>query len=153
MALVTEHEVNGNLLVTYNLHLESRSSPSLRTAQLEEILTDAQQYSLDDVVLLAGDFNLDLRQEVPQQMLAQEDFHCVLELPDASEDRRLVDWMFVRGAVTWRDGQLRNDIGGSDHIPLVVDFLPMFRTPPRNVAGDTAPDASASGKHGQTGGD
>jgi hypothetical protein len=44
MALVTETTVGGRMLVSYNLHLESRGDDRLRCSQLEECLKDSLRY-------------------------------------------------------------------------------------------------------------
>ena len=41
IALVTEVDVPGQVVIVYNLHLESRGNDDLRLSQLEEVLTDA----------------------------------------------------------------------------------------------------------------
>jgi hypothetical protein len=41
-------------IVTYNLHVESRSDDDLRLAQLNEVLHDAATYELGRVVIVAG---------------------------------------------------------------------------------------------------
>ena len=57
--MVSEVNVAGKTIVTYNLHLESRDDEPLRCAQLDEALKDAQRYNSETPVLLTGDFNLD----------------------------------------------------------------------------------------------
>jgi hypothetical protein len=44
MALVTETSVGGRILISYNLHLESRGDDRLRCSQLEECLKDSLRY-------------------------------------------------------------------------------------------------------------
>jgi endonuclease/exonuclease/phosphatase family metal-dependent hydrolase len=44
IALVNELDRNGNLLVVYSLHLESRTREHGRLLQLDEVLADAQKY-------------------------------------------------------------------------------------------------------------
>ena len=44
IALVNELDRNGQLLVVYNLHLESRGTEQGRLLQLDEVLADAQRY-------------------------------------------------------------------------------------------------------------
>src|SRR5271169_7233545 len=63
LALVSEANIAGKTIVTYNLHLESKGDDGLRGSQLEETLEDAWRYNSDTPILLAGDFNLDVTGE------------------------------------------------------------------------------------------
>ena len=47
----------GQLLVIYNLHLESRTNEDGRLLQLEEFLRDAVRYPASTPVIIAGDLN------------------------------------------------------------------------------------------------
>src|SRR5271169_2098486 len=60
LALVSEANIAGKAIATYNLHLESKSDDLLRCSQLDEVLTDAKRYTLNTPTVLAGDFNLDV---------------------------------------------------------------------------------------------
>ena len=60
MALVSEANIAGKTIVTYNLHLESKSDDQLRRFQLAEVLDDARRYNWGTSILLAGDFYLDV---------------------------------------------------------------------------------------------
>ena len=60
MALVSEVNIAGKLLVSYNLHLESRGDNNLRRSQLLECLDDSGQYKSTVPVVLAGDLNLNV---------------------------------------------------------------------------------------------
>src|SRR5437868_6246302 len=57
IALVTEIEVAGSRLITYNLHLESRADDEMRLSQVEEVVSDANSQRLQSPVIVAGDFN------------------------------------------------------------------------------------------------
>ena len=57
LALVSEANIAGKTIVTYNLHLESRGDDQLRRFQLEEVLADARRYNSNTPILLTGDFN------------------------------------------------------------------------------------------------
>ena len=50
-------------LMVYNVHLESRGNDGLRCSQLAEILGDVSQHASDTQIVIAGDFNADLRRE------------------------------------------------------------------------------------------
>src|SRR6202162_3874852 len=63
IALVAEINVAGRKLVTYNLHLESRGTDTLRISQLEEVLSDATCCDAECPVIVAGDLNMDASKE------------------------------------------------------------------------------------------
>src|SRR5216684_1746791 len=55
LALVSEANIAGKTIVTYNLHLESRGDDQLRCFQLDEVLDDARRYNSNTPILLTGD--------------------------------------------------------------------------------------------------
>src|SRR5262249_46461383 len=55
IALVSEIDIQGLPVVTYNLHLESRSDDDLRLAQLSEVLRNTTAYDPARLLILAGD--------------------------------------------------------------------------------------------------
>jgi len=57
IAQVSEIDNAGQLLVVYNLHLESRAGEVFRLAQLDEVLADAGRYPPGTPVIVAGDLN------------------------------------------------------------------------------------------------
>ena len=57
IALITEHEMGGRLLVVYNVHYESRSYGRIQLDQLAETVEDMKQYPAGTGFLLAGDLN------------------------------------------------------------------------------------------------
>src|SRR5262249_24106226 len=57
IALVSELDFEGRLLVVYNVHLESRSTGSIQLLQLEECFADMKRYPEGTSFLLAGDIN------------------------------------------------------------------------------------------------
>ena len=61
IALVTELDNGGKMLVVYNLHLESRGSEQGRLLQLNEVLADAERYPPETPVIVAGDLNTKTR--------------------------------------------------------------------------------------------
>jgi len=62
IALVSEINISGRSIVSYNLHLESRANDELRVAQLDEVLRDARAEP-GRLTVIAGDLNLDERNE------------------------------------------------------------------------------------------
>lgn len=63
MTLISFVDLPEQKLILYNVHLESRADDDLRCGQLLELLDDACQHAPDVQVVVAGDFNSDLRQE------------------------------------------------------------------------------------------
>jgi endonuclease/exonuclease/phosphatase family metal-dependent hydrolase len=127
IALVTEINVAGSKLVTYNLHLESRANDQLRLSQLEEVLSDAARQEQRQPLVVAGDFNLDLNASKEGAMgFAAGGFRNALEVPRTPttpsrflfEPGRQIDWAFVRGPIQVGAGRVHNQVKGSDHYPI-----------------------------------
>jgi endonuclease/exonuclease/phosphatase family metal-dependent hydrolase len=129
LALVGEVNIGGKKVVTYNLHLESKGDDRLRSSQLEEVLTDARQCTLDTPALLAGDFNFDVSSGPMAAAISGAQFQ------DAFLDRRVpttphslfgpgrtIDWIFARGPLSVRQAQVCRSISASDHYPLSADL-------------------------------
>src|SRR5271165_3817730 len=74
MALVSEVNVAGKPLVSYNLHLESRGDDSLRCSQLLDCLNDASQYKSAVPIILAGDLNLDVSRTTAGSEMSRAQF-------------------------------------------------------------------------------
>jgi endonuclease/exonuclease/phosphatase family metal-dependent hydrolase len=64
IALAAEISIPGISTISYNLHLESRSNDELRLAQLNEVLEDARVYDSTQLVVVAGDLNLNASMSV-----------------------------------------------------------------------------------------
>lgn len=124
IALVNELDRNGNLLVVYNLHLESRTTEHGRLLQLDEVLADAQKYPAGTSVIVAGDLNTMSRHSP-----------LVTRMRDAGYgscfgDRRIrthiiigaLDWIFVRGPITCEGAEVHRDFHASDHFPISADL-------------------------------
>ena len=60
IALVTELQIGGSLVVVYNLHLESRSAGSIQAAQLDEVLADIGRYPRSTPVIIGGDLKFEI---------------------------------------------------------------------------------------------
>jgi hypothetical protein len=64
--------------MTYNLHLESRANDDLRLSQLEEVVSDAARYDLDNTLIVAGDLNLNASKHRAGVSLLRAGFHDAL---------------------------------------------------------------------------
>ena len=129
LALVSEVSIAGKMIVTYNLHLESRGDDRLRRSQLDEVLDDARQYNWDKTILLAGDFNLDVFQSSAATSISRAQFQDAFAsqhlptTPDSFlEHGRVIDWIFTRGHVRASQPQVHRSVSASDHYPLSVSL-------------------------------
>jgi endonuclease/exonuclease/phosphatase family metal-dependent hydrolase len=127
LALVSDANVAGKTVVTYNLHLESKGDDGLRGSQLDEALEDIGQYKLDTRILLAGDFNLDISGGRAATAISRAQFqdalanHHTATTPDSFlEDGRIIDWIFTRGPIRISESQVHRSISASDHFPLSI---------------------------------
>ncbi len=120
MALITENEVNGHLLVTYNVHYESRNYGRIQMDQLNETTADMKQYPAGTAFILAGDFNSKYFPHFFRDKLAADGFTSATghDVPRTHLVVGALDWIWVRGPVTVSEGQVRHDISGSDHLPI-----------------------------------
>jgi len=130
LALVSEVDLGGKIIVTYNLHLESRGNDGLRESQIEEALHDAGQYSANTPVLIAGDFNMNVSTGISAVAIREAQFqdafvnqHPATTPGSFFEDGRVIDWIFLRGPVRSRQPQVYRSISGSDHYPLSVTLI------------------------------
>jgi endonuclease/exonuclease/phosphatase family metal-dependent hydrolase len=89
IALVAEINVAGQKLVTYNLHLESRGTDTLRISQLGEVLSDATCYKAECPIIVAGDLNLDASSEAVASAVAKAGFQDAVTAPHHSCARPL----------------------------------------------------------------
>jgi len=126
IALVTEINVAGSTLITYNLHLESRGNDELRLSQLDEVLSDAARYEPHYFVVMAGDLNLNVSKNAAAESLARAGFRNAVEAAPTptTPSRRLfeagrsIDWACVRGPIQTDSGQVHSLIQASDHYPI-----------------------------------
>jgi len=125
LALVTEVDIGGITLVTYNLHLESKGDDKLRGSQLEETLYDARRYAESTPIVLAGDFNLDVSAGVAPTTISQSRFqdafanrHLATTPCAFLENDRTIDWIFTRGPLRAGQSQVHRSVSASDHYPL-----------------------------------
>ena len=127
LALVCETTIAGKKIVTYNLHLESKSDDALRCSQIEETLKDARRYEAGTPILLAGDFNLDVSRGPAAAAISKGKFqdafanqHVPTTPHSFLEPGRTIDWIFVRGPIHAASASVHSSISASDHYPLSV---------------------------------
>lgn len=114
-------------LITYNLHLESKGSDSLRVLQLDQVLQDAAKLPARSSVLIAGDMNLNASEGHTAATLMRAGFQ------DAVGDTRQptrpahmfgrarsIDGIFINGRLRRRESQIHVSVPGSDHYPVSV---------------------------------
>jgi endonuclease/exonuclease/phosphatase family metal-dependent hydrolase len=121
IALVAELDRGGQLLVVYDLHLESKGSDELRLEQLEEVLSDAQRYPAQTPIIIAGDFNTFIPHSKLIPRIEQAGFENVLGEHRVKTHVILgeLDWIFVRGSIQHDAGKVLR-VPGSDHYPISV---------------------------------
>jgi endonuclease/exonuclease/phosphatase family metal-dependent hydrolase len=129
IALVSEINIAGKIIVTYNLHLESRGDDQLRRSQLDEALANAMRYNSDTSILLTGDFNLDASTEPVATAISRAKFqdafanhHAPTTPGSFLENGRAIDWIFTRGPVRVGQPHVHRSVSASDHYPLSIDL-------------------------------
>jgi endonuclease/exonuclease/phosphatase family metal-dependent hydrolase len=130
IALATEIDIQGLSIVTYNLHLESRSDDDLRLAQLNEVLQNATTYDAARLLILAGDLNLNASSPRASELLARAGFReavptaYVATTPHRHllEPGRHIDWAFVRGSSQLNAGKVLKSVKASDHYPISFEL-------------------------------
>jgi endonuclease/exonuclease/phosphatase family metal-dependent hydrolase len=128
LALVSDVNIAGRTIATYNLHLESKGDDALRYSQLEEALHDARRYDRETPILFAGDFNLDLSGGPAAASISRAQFQDAFanqQVPTTPSHSllnhgRLIDWMFARGPIRVGQPQVHRSISASDHYPLSI---------------------------------
>jgi endonuclease/exonuclease/phosphatase family metal-dependent hydrolase len=120
IALITEHEIGGRLLVVYNVHYESRSYGRIQLDQLTETLEDMKQYPPGTGFLLAGDLNTKYFPSIFLERLKREGFQNSTgdRIERTHELVGSLDWILARGPLKLEGGWVRRDISGSDHFPI-----------------------------------
>jgi endonuclease/exonuclease/phosphatase family metal-dependent hydrolase len=126
MAVVSSLSVAGRVLVSYNLHLESRGNDNLRCSQLAECLDDACRHKSTMPIVVAGDLNLDASRGVAAGLIRQAHFQgafsgqYVRTTPAKSllDRAHVIDWILTRGSLKTASLQVHNAVSASDHYPL-----------------------------------
>jgi endonuclease/exonuclease/phosphatase family metal-dependent hydrolase len=130
IALVSEIDLQGLPIVTYNLHLESRSDDDLRLAQLNEVLQDAAAYDPARLLIMAGDLNLNAATPRISEMLDCAAFRDAVPTAHVAttprrhllEPGRHIDWAFVRGTSQPIEGNVLKSVKASDHYPVSFEL-------------------------------
>jgi endonuclease/exonuclease/phosphatase family metal-dependent hydrolase len=122
IALVNTLDFGDKAVVVYNLHLESRNSDDFRVAQLIELLDDIRQHVPTAQVVLAGDFNFDLGNDVQKSLLQSAAFEnpftdLGVSTIAGSSHRRAIDWILIRSG-KGRCPRVHDSVRASDHYPL-----------------------------------
>ena len=128
MALVCDVNVAGQMLVAYNLHLESRGNDELRRSQLFEVLQESLRYGSDVPLIVAGDMNFDISQGDTPERIRNAQFQNVFEdraatptAPSSLFHRgRPIDWILTSGPVQNSEARVYDSISASDHFPLTL---------------------------------
>jgi len=126
MALISFVDLPGQMLIVYNVHLESRADDDLRCGQLLELLDDVCQHAPDVQVVVAGDFNADLRQEPFASIIGNAGlsnpfahfFSLPTTVPSRFHSSRTIDWILTKGPLSASEPKLHDLIRASDHYPL-----------------------------------
>ncbi len=124
MALVTDVCLGSMRMTTYNLHLESRNGDQFRCSQLLELLKDTRRYEAMSPVILAGDFNFDLRTGCQSLALLESEFtnpfstRSHATTTPAIGRAKPLDWIMVRGALQVSSPITHRHVDASDHLPL-----------------------------------
>jgi len=120
IALITEHQAGGRLLVVYNVHYESRSYGRIQLDQLGETLEDMKQYPPGTGFLLAGDLNSKYFPSIFLDRLKKEGFQNSTgdRIERTHELAGSLDWILARGPLKLEAGKVLRDISGSDHYPI-----------------------------------
>jgi endonuclease/exonuclease/phosphatase family metal-dependent hydrolase len=128
LALVSDANIAGKTIVTYNAHLESRGDDQLRCSQLEEVLADSKRHTSNTAVLLTGDFNMDVYQGPAADAITRAQFqdafanHHEPTTPGSFlEHGRIIDWIFTRGRVRSIQPLVHRSVSASDHYPLSIN--------------------------------
>ncbi len=120
VALVTELSFAGKLLVVYNAHLESRSYGRIQAGQLDEMLADAAGYPAGTAILLGGDLNTKYLPSYFLKKLQRAGYSSSLgqRIERTHAIAMALDWIFVKGPIQVKNGQVRHGFQGSDHYPV-----------------------------------
>ncbi len=124
VALVSELEFDGKLLVVYNVHLESRSYGRIQAEQLDEILADTGRYPAGTAIVLGGDLNTKYFPSIFLRKLQRAGFRSALgsQIERTHAIAMALDWIFVKGNVGLREGGVHRDVHGSDHYPIFAEL-------------------------------
>jgi endonuclease/exonuclease/phosphatase family metal-dependent hydrolase len=120
IALVTELGRDPQRMVVYNVHLESRGGEEIRLRQIEDVIADMQRYSTDTPILLAGDLNTRQPESPAVVALFKAGFRKAVGEEITTKRGAALDWIFVRGPLSFTNGAIHWNVRASDHFPLTV---------------------------------
>lgn len=124
IALVTELDFDGRLLVVYNAHLESRSAGPIQLAQLDEILEDLGRYPPQTAVILGGDLNTKYLPSYFLHKLEARGFQNAFgDRVQRTDFFFALDWIFSKGPVRLDDARVLHELKGSDHAPIYAEVV------------------------------
>jgi endonuclease/exonuclease/phosphatase family metal-dependent hydrolase len=117
-------------ILTYNLHLESRSDDNLRLAQLNEVLQHAAAIDPGRVLIVAGDLNLNASKPQASELLSHAGFREAVPTAGFAttphrhllEPGHHIDWAFVRGSSQPNAGKVLKSVKASDHYPISFEL-------------------------------
>lgn len=126
IALINPVDFTEQKCIVYNVHLESRGNDELRCSQLWELLADVSQHATDIQIVIAGDFNADLRREpffsaIAKAGLSNPFAHISIphtNVPSRFNGPRAIDWIVTKGPLIASEPMLHDSIRASDHYPL-----------------------------------
>jgi endonuclease/exonuclease/phosphatase (EEP) superfamily protein YafD len=120
VALISELEFGGRLLVVYNVHLESRSYGRIQALQIDEILSDLSRYPAGTAAILGGDLNTKYLPSIFVRKLERAGFYSATgrHIERTHKIAMALDWIFASGPVRLSEGEVRRDFRGSDHYPV-----------------------------------
>ena len=134
MALICEITIQGQTLVLYNVHLESRGNDELRIGQLSEMLTEIRKNPAETPILVAGDFNFDLSRGPATTLIAGmridnrfASFEGRRTVPNHAKPAA-IDWILTRGALSASDPEIHESVTASDHFPLSLELRGFHRS-------------------------
>jgi len=131
VALVSELEFGGQLLVVYNAHLESRSYGRIQNHQLDEILADFDRtYPPQTAVIVGGDLNTKYLPSWFLHKLEKAGFRSALgeRVERTHTVAFALDWIFARGSVQMGPATVEKSWKGSDHYALRADVTTSQRS-------------------------
>lgn len=113
-------------LIVYNAHLESKGDDGLRSSQLAELLDEVSQHAADVQIVVAGDFNADLRREPAASAIGKAGLsnpfahvsNLLTTVPARFNGSRALDWILTNGPLIASEPKLHDSIRASDHYPL-----------------------------------
>jgi endonuclease/exonuclease/phosphatase family metal-dependent hydrolase len=126
IALVTDLEFAGRMLVVYNLHLESRSFGHIQNEQLDEVLADVKKhYPAGTALIIGGDLNTKYLAGNYLHKLERDGFRSATgdKIERTHAIAMALDWIFARGPIQIEDGRVRRDLHGSDHYPIYAEIV------------------------------